>query len=245
MKKSEFVQKFFPCCKDGEVSQGKGLLYCESNSAGQADILMLHGGGVVSGLHNYNWLRTDLLNFGITSCSFDFAGHGRSCGALIDSSLAQRTEEAYEVAASKRLRYPMTVVGASMGAYIALKLTEHCAVNALILFVPAVYSKHAYEARFGDEFTRIIRQPLSWMDSDAWEIIGRYTGSLVIITAEKDDIVPQEIPIRLFDSANNARERFLYTVPKSPHKILSYLQDAPNDRILVADLVRKCHEHDL
>lgn len=245
MKRSTSVQKFFPCFDECQEVIKNQFLFCDSNCQDQADILMLHGGGIVSGLHHYNELREDLHHLGISSCAFDFIGHGRSGGILSDSSLAQRTEEAYEVAVSGRLRHPLTLVGASMGAYTALKMTEHCQVDALILIVPAVYARHAYEARFQGEFTKIIRQPMSWLGSDAWEIAERFTGSLAIIAAENDEVVPQEIPLRLFKAAKNAKGRYFHTVPNSPHKILTFLQDAESERTIVADIIARCHQHDL
>ncbi len=229
MERLKSTQRFFPCFEEFQESNEKQFLFCDSNNRDQADILMLHGGGIVSGLHHYDALRKNLYDFKLSSCAFDFIGHGKSRGVLTDSSLAQRTEEAYEVAISGRVKHPMTVVGTSMGAYTALKLAEHCKIDALILIVPAVYDRHAYEASFQDEFTKIILQPMSWLNSDAWEIVEHFSGSLAIITAEKDDVVPQEIPRRLFNSAKNARHRFFHTIPKSPHKILSFLQESTSE----------------
>lgn len=134
MQKLKSIKRFFPCFEECLPSIEKQLVFCDSNSQGQADILMLHGGGAVSGLHHYNALRKDLYNFGISSCTFDFIGHGQSKGMLYDSSLAQRTEEAYEVAMSGRLKHPMTINGVMSIIYKAyVEFLRRCMKVFLIM----------------------------------------------------------------------------------------------------------------
>lgn len=63
MERQKSTQRFVPCFEESQESNEKQFLFCDSNSRDQADILMLHGGGIASGLHHYNALRKDLYEF--------------------------------------------------------------------------------------------------------------------------------------------------------------------------------------
>ena len=62
---------------------------------------------------------------------------------------------------------------------------------------------------------------------------------MVIVTAEKDEIVPKEIPARLFESAQNATSRLFHTVRDCPHKLFPFLNQSPADRAAVVQLLRR------
>ncbi len=112
-----------------------------------------------------------------------------------------------------------------MGAYNAVKLIEKFTVSTLILFVPAAYTPEAYSIPFGSGFSNVIRANKSWESSDAYQIISSFTGRLLIVTAEYDDVIPREIPERLYSYAVNASKKEMYEVRGSPHQILKYLED--------------------
>ena len=102
---------------------------------------------------------------------------------------------------------PLNVIAASMGGYSAIKLTEHFVVKNLILLVPAVYSSQAYETPFGSEFSAIIREPNSWINSDAFETLSGFDGSVTIIAAEADEVIPMNLIEQLYASARNAEKK--------------------------------------
>jgi pimeloyl-ACP methyl ester carboxylesterase len=74
-------------------------------------------------------------------------------------------------------------------------------VDALVLIVPGVYTPAAYEVPFGPDFSAVIRRERSWADSDAWDILSRFEGRLLVIHAEHDAVIPLEIPERLVAAA--------------------------------------------
>ena len=104
-----------------------------------------------------------------------------------------------------------------MGGYSAIKLTEYFIVKNLILLVPAVYSSQAYEIPFGSAFSSIIREPNSWINSDAFDTLSGFDGSVTIIAAEVDDVIPMNIIEQLYSSARKANKRILHIVPNSSH----------------------------
>jgi pimeloyl-ACP methyl ester carboxylesterase len=188
-------------------------------------ILYLHGAGA-STRHRHHLLRDALQQRGLGSVCFDAIGHGETGGTLEQSSVASRTRQAQAVAAARSLPQPLAVIGASMGAYNAIRVTQSHQVDALVLMVPGVYTPAAYEVPFGPDFSAIIRRERSWADSDAWDILSRFEGRLLVIHAEHDAVIPLEISERLVESARNAASRQLHIVRGAEHnRLWSLLQE--------------------
>ncbi len=196
---------------------GKYMLRGDIYRTGK-ETIVLHGAGK-SSRSVFTSLRHSLNAHNIPSVSFDFVGHGETGGDIHDSSLRGRTEQATSVIRHTCLE-PVTLIAASMSGYTAIKLTDLFSVNNLILLVPAVYSPRAYDLLFGPEFSAAIRTPDSWRESDAFEILSRFTGNLVVIAAEFDDIIPREIVEQIHSSAMNAANRILHVIPGSAHSSL-------------------------
>ena len=172
--------------------------------------LLIHGAGS-SERGRFAPLRCALQQRGIGSSAFDCIGHGQTGGSLRESSLASRTHQA-EAVVDAQFRaqcspWPLALIGVSMGAYNAIRLLETRRVDALVLVVPGVYTPAAYELAFGAGFSAVIRKPLSWDETDAWAILGQFTGRLLVIAAEHDAVIPPEIPERLVEAAGQAAWR--------------------------------------
>jgi esterase/lipase len=187
------------------------------------EVLILHGAGNAD-RKNFRLFRQELLNHEISSAAFDFVGHGDTGGELKCSSLISRTEQACSVVDSLNIEQPFSVIGASMGAYTAVKLLECYQIKNLVLIVPAMYDSKAYQVAFNKGFTEIIRRPQSWDHSDAWQILSEYKGRLFIIAAENDQVIPSGVVNRIYDSAVKAEKRTLYFAPQTSHAVLTDLR---------------------
>jgi len=192
-------------------------------SSSKPSLLMLHGGGDAS-RKRFSLIRRKLLDEGISSCAFDFAGSGESGGNTRNTSLESRTRQACHVIAARQLTFPLSIVGASMGAYTAVRLLRHNRVSNLILFVPGIYALDAYNQKFQSEFSKMIRKPCSWANSDAWDILGQFTGRLFVVAAENDSVIPDDVITRIIEAARKVRSKKLSVIPQAPHQILSYLE---------------------
>ena len=193
-----------------------------SNSS-PPQVLILHGAGNADRGH-FRLFREQLLIHGISSAAFDFVGHGDTGGELQNTSLLSRTRQACSVVDSLNIQQPFAVIGASMGAYTAVKLLEYYEIKSLILLVPAMYTSLAYTVPFNEGFTDIIRQPESWGHSDAWDILSGYRGRLLIIAAENDKVIPQGVINKIYDSAVTAKERKLFVAPQASHTVFTDLR---------------------
>jgi uncharacterized protein len=189
---------------------------------GSAQALVLHGAGRADRA-GFRLIRESLFAKGISTCAFDFIGHGETGGELLGSSLQERTHQVLAVLRHRPLAHPMAVIAASMGAYTAVKLLEHVNVQTLVLLVPAMYTRRAYEVPFGPQFSGLIRQPQSWADSDAWDMLNRFTGRLLVVAGENDTVIPADVIQRICDSAENVAKRVLYVAPAASHFALTDL----------------------
>lgn len=219
---------------DGHVLKADHYVGRDSNR-----ILYLHGAGD-STRRGHHLLRSALQQRGLGSVCFDAIGHGDTGGTFAQSSVASRTRQAQAVLAASPLQGPLVVIGSSMGAYNALRLTAQQPIDALVLIVPGVYTPSAYELPFGPAFSAVIRRERSWDDSDAWDILSRFEGRLLVLHAEHDTVIPLEISDRLFGAATRAQSRQLHIVQGAGHnRLWSLLQESPADFDAAIDMVVK------
>jgi pimeloyl-ACP methyl ester carboxylesterase len=162
-------------------------------------LLLLHGAGR-SGRYKFDGLRCALHRHGFGSIGLDFIGHGETGGDLIGSSLASRTDQALAFCEAADLRDRVAVFGSSMGAYTAVRLTEFLPIDSLILNVPGMYHRTAYEIPFGPAFSEVLRTPFSWRESDAWDILRKFRGRVLLISAEFDEVIPIDV-LKLIESS--------------------------------------------
>ena len=198
-------------------------------SAGNSPrVLVLHGAGN-SNRGRFQMLREELFAKGISSVTFDFVGHGDTGGDLKSSSLSSRTRQVCRIVDALNLQQPLSVIGASMSAYTSVKLLEHFHIKSLILLVPAMYTSQAYSVPFNRGFSDIIRQPQSWVQSDAWRLLADYTGRLMIVAGKNDQVIPRAVIDRIYDSAVNAAARKLYIAPNASHFVFTDLRENDPD----------------
>lgn len=200
-------------------------------SDSQIELLCLHGAGK-SQRSRFKKLRNKLALNRISSLAFDFIGQGDSSGVLEQDSLQSRTQQALEVirrhaenAKNSIEKSNLSIFATSMSAYTALRLTELMAIKNLILVVPAVYHHKAYNLHFNAGFSDIIRKPNNWINTDAWDLLEKFEGNLLVITAEQDEVIPKAIPDFIMDLAIRANYKRSMEVSGSTHQIMHYINN--------------------
>lgn len=190
------------------------------------NFVFLHGAGI-GRKERIESIADGLIAADISILSFDFSGHGESSGTLSSSSLKKRLEEAKAVVSKYANLDNLTVAGASMGAYIAIKLLVYFKISNLILFYPAIYTKEVFDIQFNSYFSESIRKPESWRNSDAYSLLNNFTGNLLIVIGQKDDIIPFEVINLLDNNSANATHKEIIRIPDSPHILLEWIKDKP------------------
>ena len=191
----------------------------------QIDILMIHWWGLGSNRKRFHKLRLDLAKHGITSVAFDHLWHGESSWNLLWSTLKSRTEQVEIIANELSLNTPTMLLWTSMGAYTAIIAWARLNIKKLSLFVPGVYNPNAYELPFWPEFSQAIRQHNSWGGSDAFSKIQELKWKILIFWAERDQVIPREIPERLHQASAHSTIHWI----DSDHNIQQYI--AENDTV--------------
>src|SRR3989344_217760 len=202
----------------------------------KSHLLCLHGGGPI-GRKRFDKLREALFNKKMSSCAFDFIGHGETAGDVTASSLKSRVEQALAVIKSQALSQPLSVIASSMSGHISIKLTKFLDIENIILLAPAVYTSKAYSVSFGPKFSEIIREQYSWRHSDIWEFLKDYRGNLLIFAAEKDQIIPNEVIKRIYNSATNTNTKEIITFKNATHPLIEWLDKHPNHLEQVSDRI--------
>ncbi len=193
-------------------------------------LLVLHGGGQ-SNRERFRLLRESLFARGVGSVAFDCIGHGETGGELPQSSLRSRTAQACVVIDTLPVPQPFSILGASMGGYTAVTLLPRYAVSSLILLAPAMYAAEAYAVPFNAGFSEIIRRPDSWQSSDAWELLGGFTGRLLVVAGERDSVIPPGVIQRVYGAASRAAVRRLFVASGASHLLLTDLRAKAPDQL--------------
>lgn len=199
-------------------------------------LLIMHGAGNSSGKGFYN-LQTYLHTHNYDSITFDFLGHGETGGKLKNSSLERRTEQALAVVHRFNLYTDLNVIGFSMGAHNALHIAAQAYATRLGLAIPAVYSEQAEKLTFGASFSSCIRRHRSWEDSKCFSIIEDFKGKLLIISAEKDAIIPAEIPCKLIERARNCHNAEHHCIRHAGHDLGTHFSKHPQSRHLTLNSI--------
>ena len=171
-----------------------GTLY-KAEGEEKACILILYGGGNIPHKQSphYTSIKKTLAENGITSFSFDFRGVGDNGVPLEKTNINTRIEDAkaaFNVLVSNTESKNIYLYGVSMGATVAIEITNQVSTKGIILIVPAAYSLEARGKNFGPDFSEAIRKPESWKDSPDFENLRKYKARVFLLRAGNDQIIP-------------------------------------------------------
>ncbi len=190
--------------------------------------IFLHGAGT-GNKEKVHSIAAPILENNTNILTLDFSGHGESSGELKRGSLKKRVKEAESVIHKFASHEPLTICGVSMGGFIAIKMLDLFQVDTLILFCPALYDGAAYDAQFDQGFTEIIRQTESWQRTDALHTLNNFTGQLLIVMGENDEVIPSGVIALINANTQNASKKELYIIPDCPHRITTWILNYPDE----------------
>ena len=209
-------------------------------------ILFLHGEEPSENRNVFLLLRQTLLErYAISSCAFDFVGHGTTGGSWEESNLSSRTEEAANIINACFDSQPFMVVATSMGAYSALKLTELFPIESLVLVSPKVYATEMYSVALGSLEEPMAFVPDHWEKTDAWSIIGRFKGSVSIVgTNRRDPLCPGTMS-RLYSHATRSQRRQAFEITGAERNsgLLAYCDQTPQELIRLAKIIKQAYKN--
>ncbi|MEW2284321.1 alpha/beta fold hydrolase [Streptomyces sp. NPDC047841] len=214
---------------------GERLSGVSAGRPGRTTALLLHGAGNGS-KQRLLPLLADFAARGCRALAFDFSGHGESTGALAESSLRRRYEQAVAVLdAHVPEDDPLILVGFSMSGQTVADLVRHYGrrVAAVGLCAPAVYPPAAWDVPFGTgegRFSELIRTPDGWRDSPALEAFRAYEGRAVLAVPGTDTIIPPAVTRAVQEALSTRADCTRLDLPDADHMLGRWLHDHPGDR---------------
>lgn len=144
-------------------------------------------------------LAAALARHGIATLLFDYRGFGGNAGSPSEDGLARDARAARDYLTTRRDVDPQRIVyfGESLGAGVAIRLATERAPAALIVRSP--FASLASVAQHHYPFL-----PVRWLLREGYpseELIRRVTCPTLVITGDRDSIVPVEESRRLYDAA--------------------------------------------
>lgn len=188
--------------------------------------ISLHGGGPL-GKEGTSYLAPVFLARGEALARLDFSGQGESSGSIPESSLKGRFEEALKAMDALGMVGDATVIGTSMGGYVATRLAATGRVSRLVLFCPAAYTPRAWGVSFGGGFTEIIRSPLSYLESDVPSLLASFRGPSFLCLPSDDEVVPAEVTRSYRENLARSGPVSVYTVGGCPHPVHRWSDGKP------------------
>jgi pimeloyl-ACP methyl ester carboxylesterase len=178
--------------------------------------VLIHGSG--SGSKERLYTYADVLSKkGISMLAFDQSGAGKDAANIKQSSLEARVEESKFAIEHFTDVGSLTICGSSMGGEIAIRMLDFFPIKNLILFCPAIYDAAAFKLRFGEGFTDVIRAPESWKKSYAPKLLEKFTGKLLIVIGEKDEVIPPGVIEILDEHSPNVSRKEILRIPGMGH----------------------------
>jgi pimeloyl-ACP methyl ester carboxylesterase len=225
-----------PVCGDLVIrADGESLAVTLTHSAirpALGTVLALHGAGDAVRQRSA-YLADHFAQRRLNTIAFDMSGHGESSGALRDSSLRRRHDQATAVACSPGLPRPDILLGNSMGGYVASSLLPDLAVRGLILICPALYASDAHEVPFDESFTAVLRRPGSFRDSRILEEVREFRGAVLVLIGDRDEVIPREIVELYLGACTNAAYVQHSVIPGAPHRIHLWAAESEKNRAAV------------
>lgn len=204
--------------------------------------VVLHGAGTGSTERLLPLVR-EFVAHGCRGVAFDFSGHGESTGKLSELSLRRRFEQAVAVIdAYAPADGPLVLVGFSMSGQTVTDLVRHYGdrVTALGLCAPAVYTAEAWDVPFeggNGRFSEIIRQPDSWREAPAFEVLRAYEGRAVLAVPGTDTVIPPAVTEAVQDALTTRAQYTRFDLPDARHQLGMWFRDHGEDRRMFVEAV--------
>lgn len=204
-----------------------GLLFIPKSIGNKKfpSVVIFHGRG--SSKKRYVDRAQALAEKGFLTLVFDFRGCGESDGDFRKQTIAMGFEDAvagYEFLKSQSLcdSKRLGVLGGSYGGYQAALVSGRFPITSLILAAPAIYQDEWWNIvpESKDTLrTGLYRQQSGFEKTKAIRAIRKYSGKILIIEHEKDEIIPQRITEAYYQNALQASLKKKKIIPNAPHAL--------------------------
>lgn len=204
----------------------RGTLFVPSGKGPFPGVVFFHGSG--SKRKRYLPAARELAKNGVMTLTFDFRGCGESDGVYEEQTRKDAIEDAKagldfllnQDVDKKRIG----ICGGSFGGYVgAYILSEYPFIKSIGLRAPAAYSdtflstKMKRRKKLADG--AFFKNRKDWKDSSTYRNIAVFKGPVIIIKAEKDEVIPSLVVDTYYNKATSSSKRKLETIKGADHRL--------------------------
>lgn len=180
-----------------ELIDGIEVVYTPKDAHYKNILICIPGGGKTLGASRFIELQERLFDKNIGSVSINFAGVEGSTGSAELDTLENRINVTIKVVDWVKSNFTfetLSLYGVSMGGYIVLGVQEKENCNGkIIIHAPAAYAKESLKVNFNGQFTKILRTPDSWRNSESFDWLKNIDNQTLLIIHSEDEVIPKEI----------------------------------------------------
>lgn len=186
-------------------------------------VIFFHG--LTSSEKGYIPFAEKLAEHGVVGMTLSVRGHGESEGdfsELTVSDLILDGLNAYDLFANYDFIDPNRIglLGKSVGGAIVSCVSEQRKVKSILLSMPAAYTDDMMRMPFPQiqaKVYEIFQNIRNITDTKAYQAIAKFEGELLVVIADKDDIVPLDITSGYFRVAKKAHKKERVIIKSSLH----------------------------
>jgi len=214
------------------------LLNKEEDAA--PNILFLHDENRASNRSDFRLLRQLLFNqYDLSSCAFDFIGHGVTSGEWTETSLEERTKQTLDIVDSSFDCQPFSIVTMGLSAFTALKVVSLTPVSNLIFISPLIPQCGCTTAAFGQlSEQKFLETQHNVEYVDALASFLEFHGNIATIQHSSNS---QQ---HCIDNNPRSREHYAMTLPKNASELVDFAQNKPVALSNIAKVIfNTCSSH--
>jgi hypothetical protein len=204
------------------------LFYPPNKKDKNPAILFVHG-WTSERERSFQYAKT-LADLGYICMLFDMRGHGTSEGDIktfTNKDFLSDVIAAYDYFSKVESvdAGNISAVGSSFGGYLITLLSARRKLKNLALRVPADYPNQDFnklKIRSSGDNSEIMswrRKPKTLSETYALEALSKFTGDVLIIEAEKDDMVPPQTIVNYINAVKDKSKLTHILMKDAPHSI--------------------------
>lgn len=201
----------------------RGTLFIPAANGSLPAAVFYHGRG--SSRARYLPIAKDLAEAGILTLTFDFRGCGESDGVFANQTYKNGINDA--AAALKFLlsntnlnKDRIGLCGSSFGAYVSgMILPKYPFIKSILLRAPAAYSDRFLTTEENSRTNDFFADRVNWEDSSVFDNVGKFTGALMVLKCENDELLPDCLVEKYYETAEKAGEKKLDILRGADHDL--------------------------
>jgi len=204
-------------------------------------VLFVHGWG--GDQRQYLARARAITELGCVCLTFDLRGHAQT---QTQHETVSREESLRDILAAYDFLAAqpnvdsdsIAVVGSSYGGYLAALLTALRPVRWLALRVPALYkdsewSLPKFKLRTEQDLAKYRLQPVSPEESKALRACHAFTGDVLLVESEHDDVIPHQVVVNYREACKSARSLTYRLIEGADHGLSDEAMQATYRDLLV------------